>query len=134
MYTMYNVGNCWTEFYKYVKRRKGNRENIPAIEDHNGKLITQPLVKANTLNSYYAFVFSCECTYPHIQSTDSGKSFTVSINIIRKRLSATGRKKSVRPDGMPGQILKLGGEAMILYIMRLLEVPMNHNAIPGGLI
>jgi len=24
-------GECWSEFYKYVKRRKGNRENIPAI-------------------------------------------------------------------------------------------------------
>jgi hypothetical protein len=28
-----NEGKCWTEFYKYVKRRKGNRENIPAIKD-----------------------------------------------------------------------------------------------------
>jgi hypothetical protein len=22
-----NEGNCWTEFYKYVKRRKENKEN-----------------------------------------------------------------------------------------------------------
>jgi hypothetical protein len=29
-----NDGRCWTEFCKYVKRRKGNRENIPAISDH----------------------------------------------------------------------------------------------------
>jgi hypothetical protein len=26
-------GKCWPEFYKYVKRRKGYRENIPAIKD-----------------------------------------------------------------------------------------------------
>jgi hypothetical protein len=24
---------CWSDFYKYVKRRKGNKENIPAIKD-----------------------------------------------------------------------------------------------------
>jgi hypothetical protein len=24
-------GKCWSEFYKYVRRRKGNRETIPAI-------------------------------------------------------------------------------------------------------
>ena len=36
-----NEGRCWTEFYKYVKWRKGNRENIPAIKDHNVRLITQ---------------------------------------------------------------------------------------------
>jgi len=33
-------GKCWSEFYKYVKRRKGNRENIPAIKDCNGRIIT----------------------------------------------------------------------------------------------
>jgi len=41
-----NEGRCWTEFYKYVKPRKGNREYIPAINDHNSKLITDPFVKA----------------------------------------------------------------------------------------
>ena len=51
-----NEGRCLTEFYKYVKRRKGNRENIPAIKDHNGKLITDPTEKSNTLNSYYVSI------------------------------------------------------------------------------
>jgi hypothetical protein len=86
---------------------KRNRENILAIKDHDGKLITQPIEKANILNSYYASIFSCKRTYPQIQSTDSGKPVTVSTNSIRKRLSAIGRKKSVGPDGIPGQILKL---------------------------
>jgi oligoribonuclease NrnB/cAMP/cGMP phosphodiesterase (DHH superfamily) len=44
-----NEGNCWTEFYKYVKRRKGNRENIPAIKDISGRLVTDSIEKANTL-------------------------------------------------------------------------------------
>ena len=39
-----NKGKCWTEFYKYVKRHKG--QNIPAVKDFNGRLIT--------LISYYA--------------------------------------------------------------------------------
>jgi len=29
-----NEGRCWTEFCKYVQRRKGYQENIPAINDH----------------------------------------------------------------------------------------------------
>jgi len=36
----------------------------------------------------------------------------------------------VGPDGIPGEILKLGGEAMILYLARLLDIRMNNNAIP----
>jgi hypothetical protein len=65
-----NEGRCWTEFCKYVKRRKGNRENIPVIKDQNGKLITEPLGKADTLNSYFASIFSCKRNNPQIQSTD----------------------------------------------------------------
>jgi hypothetical protein len=71
-----NEGRCWAEFYRYVRRRKGNRENIPAIKDHNGALITDPLEKANSLNSYYASLFSCESSNPEIQPTHSGKPFT----------------------------------------------------------
>jgi hypothetical protein len=47
-----NKDNCWSEFYKYVKRRKGNRENITAIKDSNGTFITDSTEKANILNSY----------------------------------------------------------------------------------
>ena len=90
-----NEGRCWTEFYKYVKRRKGTRENILANKDHNGRSITDPTEKANSLNSYYASLFIFERNNPQIQPTESGKSFTISINIISKRLLAIGRKKSV---------------------------------------
>jgi len=66
-----------------------------------------------------------------IQSTRTGKPFTISINIIRKRLSAIGRKKSIGPNGIPREILKLGWEAIIPYLARLLDITMNNNAIPG---
>jgi len=126
-----NEGSCWTEFYKYVKHRKGNIENFQAIKDHNGKLITHPLEKANTLYSYYASLFSCESNNPEIQPTQSSKPFTIHIRITRKRLLTIGRKKSVETNDIPGEIVKLGGEAMIPYLARLLDITMNNNAIPG---
>jgi len=76
-------------------------------------------------------LFSCKNNNPQIQSTESGKPFTISINIIRKQLSAIGKKKSVKTDGIPGEILKLGREAKIPYLTRLLDITMNNNAIPG---
>jgi hypothetical protein len=51
-------GKCWPEFYKYVKRWKGYREIIPAIKECNGRLITDPIQKVNSLNYYYSSVFS----------------------------------------------------------------------------
>jgi hypothetical protein len=62
-----NEGRCWTEFYQYVKRRNGKKENIPVIKDHNGKHITNPIEKANSLNSYYASLFSCVRSNTQIQ-------------------------------------------------------------------
>ena len=61
------------------------------------------------LSSYYAPVFSCERNNLQIQSTESCKPFTISINIIKKQLSAIGKKKSAEPDDIPRKILNLGG-------------------------
>jgi len=126
-----NEGRYRAEFYKYVKRRKGNRESILAIKDQIGWLVTDPVGKANSLNSYNASLFSYELNNPQIQSTKSGKPFTSSINIIRKRLSATWKKKSVGRDGISGEILKLGVEALTPYLARLLTITMDNNVIPG---
>ena len=46
-------------------------------------------------------------------------------------MSVIGKKKSVGPDGIPGEILQLGGEAMIPYLARLMDIRMNNNAVPG---
>jgi hypothetical protein len=51
--------------------------------------------------------------------------------MIKKRPAAIWRKKSIRPDGIPGQILILGGEAMVPYLARLLDIKFNNVAIPS---
>jgi len=70
-----NVGKCRTEFYKYVKQRKGSRENIPAIEDCNDRLSTDSIEKAKSLNSFYVSVASHERIVRQIQSDHSGELF-----------------------------------------------------------
>ena len=42
-----------------------------------------------------------------------------------------GRNKSVGPDGIPGAILKICGEAMFPYLARLLDIKINIGTIPG---
>ena len=91
-----NEGRCWTEFCKYVKRRKGNRESILTIKDQYGKIVTDPIEKTNSLNSYYASLFSCERNNPQVQSVESGKPFTIK-EILRTRWHSWGNFK-VRRD------------------------------------
>jgi len=109
-------GKCWSKFYKYIKRRKGNRENIPAIKACNGRIITDSIEKANSLNLYYSSVFSSEGNILNIQGKISSEPFTIDTTIIRKRIVAIRKNKLVGPDCVSREILKLGGEAMISYL------------------
>jgi len=115
-------GKCWSDFYKYVKRRKGNKINIPAIKDCNGRIITDAIGKTNMFNSYYSTVFSSEGNILHIQGENTGDPFTTDIKTIRRRIKVIAKNKSVGPDRVPGEILKLGGEVMIPYLARLLDI------------
>jgi len=110
-------------------RRKENREIIPPIKDHNGKIITDTNEKANILNSYYASVFCCDRNVPQIKLANSSETFIINTKVIRKRSAKIGINKSVVPDGVPGEILKLGGEAMTLYLARLLEISLKNATI-----
>ena len=105
-----NEGNSWAGFYRYVKRRKGNREITPLIRDGKGGHITDSVEKANILNNYYASVFSDERDIPEIKTEHVYEPFNIKIRVIRKRLAMIGRNKSVGPDNIPGDILKMGGK------------------------
>jgi len=126
-----NEGNCWSEFYKYVKKRKGNREIIPAIKDRNRTIIMGTNERANILNSYFPSIFCCVYNIPEIKLVNSCETFIINTKVIRKRLAKIGRNKSVGPDGIPIEILKLCGEAMTPYIARLFEISLNNATIPG---
>jgi len=117
-------------FYKYVKRRKENRENIPAIKDCNGRIITDAIEKANKFNSYYSTVFSSEGNIFHIQDENTADPFNTDIKTIIM-IKAIGKNKSVGQPRISGEILKLVGEAMFPYLARLLDITMNSGTMPG---
>jgi hypothetical protein len=85
-------GKYWSEFYKYVILRKGNRESIPAIKDSNGRIMTHSIEKVDSFNFYYSTVFSSESSIPHIQVENTGELFNIDIKIVR-RIGAISRVK-----------------------------------------
>jgi hypothetical protein len=60
-------------------------------------------------NSYYSTVFSSEDNILHIQSENTGDPFTTDIKTIRRRIKAIRKNKSVGPDRVSEEILKIGG-------------------------
>ena len=77
-----NEGNCWYEFYKNVKRWKGNREIIPATKDRNGTIIRDTTGKADILNSYYASVFCCGPNILEIKLANTGETLISNTKVI----------------------------------------------------
>jgi len=102
--------------------RKGNKKNIPAIKDCNGRIIRDAIEKANTFNSYPWTVFSSEGNVLHIQGENIGDLFTTDIKTIRRNIKAIGKNKIVGSDRVSGEILKMFGETMIPYLARLLDI------------
>ena len=97
----------------------------------NGRFITDPTGKANELNYYYSTIFSGEDSIQHIQEINSANQFTIDIKTFSRRIRAVGKNKSVGPDNIPGEIIKMGEEAMIPYLARLLEMTVNNSTLPG---
>ena len=124
-------GDCWSVFYTYVKRRKGNREINPANKDQSGTIITDTTEKAYVLNSYYESVFCCDHNISKIKLAKSSETLIISTKVIRKRLANSGRNKSLGPDGAPGDILKLDVETTTPFLARLLETSLNNVTIPS---
>jgi hypothetical protein len=55
--------------------------------------------------------------------------FVINTKIIRRNLAAIGKNKSVGPNSVSGEILKLGGEAMIPFLARLLDITVNNATV-----
>ena len=89
------------DFYKYIRRREGYRENIAAIKDCNGRIITDPAGKANSLNYYFSTIFSSEYSIPLIQEGNTTNAFNIDIKTLRRRVRSIGKNKSVGPDRIP---------------------------------
>jgi hypothetical protein len=96
------------------------------------KILSEKCKKTfNCFNYYYSSVFSSEGNIQRIQCANSGEPFTIDMKIIRKRGAAIGKNKLTGPDSISGEIPKLGGEAMIPYLVQLLDVTINNGTRPA---
>jgi hypothetical protein len=94
----------------YMLRRKGNREDIAALKDGKGRLLTDSIEKANSLNFCYSSVFGSECRISQIECANSRDPFGINTRISRRRLAAIGENKPARPDSVSAEILKVSSD------------------------
>ncbi len=74
-------GNNWT-FYKYVRRRKGNKEDVPVIRENGSTLITDNRAKVDAFNKYFSSVFKNSTDHPFIQVCSVANQFNIEVNVL----------------------------------------------------
>jgi len=104
-----NSKNSWQKFYKYVRNKKGNRENISFLKGPSNNYITNSRAIADLFNEYFLSVFNYESWFELDYDDDTRNLFKIEPKKVRKHVKLMGNRKSVGPDGTPTEIIKLGG-------------------------
>jgi hypothetical protein len=81
-------------------------------------------------NTYYATVYNTPDNMQLIPDGNIVETLAVDSKVFRRKTQMIGKNKSVGPDDISGDILKLGAEAMIPYLTRLLDITLNNGSIP----
>ncbi|KAJ4451854.1 hypothetical protein ANN_03332 [Periplaneta americana] len=122
--------NNWGRFYNYMRRRRGNRESIPVLRDANDQIITGDKQKADLLNSKCISIFNKKEREITIDESECTEMFEITAKDVQNRIKRLQNRKSRGPDDIPTEIIKLGGEAMIPYLMRIFNISINNCSIP----
>ena len=121
-----------SNFYKYLRRRKDNKDRIKSIKNNEGLLLTNDLEKANEFNKWFGSVFHAKKQILGEVSLapDNGPKIKLDYNMIYKKVKCLRWHKSKGPDNIASGALKLGAEAIIPYIKHLFTVSLANGSIP----
>ena len=85
-FILQNEGKSWSEFYRFVNRRKGNRENFPLLKDGNGGLITDPVKKGKSFKQLLCLCLQLREGHPEYKRNLLGKK----LSLLKLTLSGSG--------------------------------------------
>ena len=109
-------------FWNYVRTHSSKNNMLPTLIDINGKEINLDIDKANSLNTYFASVFTKESlnTLPVLPDRSNGSSLN-NIKIDKEEVEKTLNKLNVSKAAGPDNI-----HAKVLYELRSeINVPLN---------
>ncbi|GAB0198631.1 mitochondrial enolase superfamily member 1 [Grus japonensis] len=98
-------------FYRYVSDKRRTRENVGALQNETGDLVTQDMVKAEVLNNFFASVFTGK-SLSHTAQVTEGRDWenaeppTVGEDQVQEYLRNLKVHKSVGPDEMRPRVLR----------------------------
>lgn len=126
-------------FYKYVKSKRQVKDNIGPLKDSNGRTSSEKLFMAETLNKFFAEIFTNENTR-HIpdpvsfyrgDDKDKLNSCVITPEIVHKHLQKLKPNKASGPDGLGSNILKDLCEVISTPLSMLFNQSLRQCYVPS---
>ena len=123
-------------FWKYVQAKTKSNVGISPLMTDNGKLATNDEDKANTLNNFFASVFTKEniSNIPTTTTEDKCNSILYDIVVtpmaVKEKLQALNPSKAQGPDKIPPRVLKELSEELALPLCILFNKSLESGEVP----
>jgi len=129
-----NIKEDSKSFYAYARSRSKSKVNVGSLADSSNELVSEPKVKAEILNDFFASVFTVEkeTDIPLLDTFLGDKlvNFEVDIDIIKSKLSTLKADKAAGVDDMSPCILKAVSEEIALPVAMIFRKSLNTGCVP----
>ena len=124
---------CSKKFWSFIKSRKKDQIGITALE-HQGKVYTDSLSKANLLNNHFASVFTHEDLFqiPKVNGNHLPDIPALDIQAegVRKLLQELDPHKATGPDNIPANLLKQTASQIAPLLVLIFQASVNQGKLP----
>ena len=124
------------KLFRYIKNKGQDNIGISDLKDKQGKLIQDPVKKANLLNEQFGSVFSNQSprvshNFPKHNKLPDMNNITVTRAGVLKLLININPNKATGPDGIPGRLLKLCANELVEVFQLLFQASLDQGSVPN---
>jgi hypothetical protein len=119
-------------FFNYAKLRRQVRNKVPPVLSQSGVHASSDLESANTLNSFFASVFTKSSLEPIDLRTmkSDNHMFVISEVMVRKKLAQLNVHKAVGPDSVSNLVLKKSIDILSKPLAYLFRCSITSGDVP----
>ena len=133
-----DIKNDSKSFYAYVRSKQNVQDKVGPLEDSAGNIISQGILMAEYINSYFSSVFTKEdiSSLPFADAKFQGAKsdylgpLVVTPELVAKKIKAMKDNKSPGVDGIPPKLLMEKVDQISIPLERVFNLSLKEGVVP----